>query len=96
MALAESQMAHRQSLEKIVVSSNVWAGRIGQIFAFIIGMTLVVGGLKAVYQGKGNEGFGVAAIATAITGLVAIFIFGRRKEAQERQQKVESLPLRLK
>ena len=41
IAMAESQHAHRQGLEKHVIESNVSAQRLGTILGFVVAMTAI-------------------------------------------------------
>ena len=93
VAMAESQMAHRQDLEKRVIKSNIWSSRIGQFFSFILGLTTILGGFRLIDHGK--DAYGIAAIITAVAGLAGVFFYGRHKEEKERGQKVQALPRQL-
>src|SRR5438552_10293716 len=68
IAMAESQHTHRQGLEKHVIHSNVSAQKLGTILGFIVAMTVVIGGMFLVHEGKSGEG--LAAILTALASLV--------------------------
>jgi uncharacterized membrane protein len=93
VAMAESQLAHRQSLERRVISSDIWAARVGQLLAFILGMTAIVGGFRLIELGK--DGYGIASIIGAVGGLVGVFIYGRYRQDKERDRKAKGLPPQL-
>ena len=46
VAMAESQLQHRQSLESAVVNGNVAAQSRGQIMGFILGLVAILGGYR--------------------------------------------------
>jgi len=50
---------------------------LGQVFAFIVAMTALLGGFYLIDQG--NDGAGVAAIVTAIAAPLGVFIYNRTK-----------------
>ena len=85
VAMTEQQLTHRHALESRVVEGRLAAERIGQRFAFaLVLVTLVVGGgLIAIDKDTG----GLTAITGALASVVAIFVYGRWKEAEERRQK---------
>jgi uncharacterized membrane protein len=85
LAMAERQQAHRHELEGTVVRSNVTNERRGQLFAFIIAMTAILGGLGLILSGRDTEG--LVAILGTLTALASVFVYGRYKQAQEREQK---------
>ena len=55
--MAESQHDHRQALEKHVIHSNVSAQRLGTVLGFIVAMTVVIGGMYLVHEGKAGRGW---------------------------------------
>ena len=85
VSMAEAQAAHRRALEPRVIEGNVAAERRGQVFAFTLALVALVGGVWLIYQGKDAEG--LTAIIGALAGLVGVFVYGRRKDAEERRQK---------
>jgi uncharacterized membrane protein len=89
IAMAEDQHAHRQGLEKHVIHSNVAAQRLGTILGFIVAMTVVIGGMYLVHEGKGVEG--MAAILTALASLVGVFVYSKREQQKELEKKTEAL-----
>ena len=85
VSMAEAQAAHRRALESRVIEGNVAAERRGQVFAFTLALVALVGGVWLIYQG--NDAEGLTAIIGALAGLVGVFVYGRRKDAEERRQK---------
>lgn len=85
VAMAESQMRHRQSLESAVVGENVRAQARGQLFAFILGLLAIGGGIGLIAFGKDAQG--LVSIIGALTAYAGIFIYGKREQRREREQK---------
>lgn len=83
--MTERQLAHRHALESRVVDGKLAAERTGQrlAFALVLSALIVGGGLIAFDKYTG----GLTAIIGVLASLVAIFVHGRRKEAEERRQK---------
>ncbi len=89
VAMARSQQTHRQGLETAVVRGNIAAEERGQIFAFILGLVVVVGGITLIAFGKPVSG--LTSIITAFVTLAGVFIYGRWQQKRERQNKREEL-----
>lgn len=85
MVMAEKQQDHRQQMESRVVRSNTTDQRIGLVLGFIVMMSVAGAGVWCVSIGKDTAG--LSALITAVAGPVAAFIYGRRKQSQERQNK---------
>lgn len=83
--MAESQASHRQDLERTVIHGNIRAERLGQIFAFIIAMSAIVGGVVLIMFGRDVEG--LVAILAALGSLAGVFIYGRWRQERERDKK---------
>ena len=83
--MAEEQAAHRRAIEARMIAEKLAAERRGQVFAFILVLVAigVGGGLVAFDKDIG----GLTAIVGALASVVAIFIYGRRKDAEERRAK---------
>ncbi len=83
--MTEQQLTHRHALESRVVDGRLAAERTGQklAFALVFAALVVGGGLIAFDKDTG----GLTAIIGALASVVAIFVYGRRKEAEERRQK---------
>ena len=75
LSMAEKQGNHRRNLETKVIAKDSGRASRGQIFAFIISMTIIIGGFVMIWQGKSLEG--MSSIIGAITALVGVFIYGK-------------------
>jgi uncharacterized membrane protein len=85
LSMAESQHRHRQNLELNVVNSNISAQRLGVILGFVIAMTTILGGIYLVATGKPASG--LAAIITPLAALVGVFVYGKREQHQQLDEK---------
>lgn len=85
VALAESQLRHRQRLESTVVDGNVTSQKRGQLFAFILGLVAIIGGIVLIGLDKNTQG--LAAIITAFVALAGVFVYGRWEQERERERK---------
>ena len=88
--MAEQQAAHRRELETRVVESKLAASARGQTLAFILGLLALTGGVTLVALDKDLGG--LTTIIAALSGLTSVFVYGRRKESEERKQKRAGLP----
>ena len=85
--MAEKQSSHRQTLEAKVVASNCSNERLGMMMCFGICVLAICAGVYALSIGK--DGYGIAAIVSALAAPAGVFIYGKfrqRKELQARQQ----------
>jgi len=89
IAIAESQHSHRQELDTHVIHSNVSAQRMGTVLGFVVAMTVIVGGVFLVYEGKSGEG--LAAIITALASLVGVFLYSKREQQKDLKEKTQAL-----
>ncbi len=85
VAMAEKQQDHRQEMESRVVRGNSFDQRLGLILGFIVMMSAVGVGFWCVVHGKDTAG--LTALLTAVTAPVVAFIYGRKKQAEERRNK---------
>ena len=83
--MTEQQLTHRHALEARAIDGKLAAERRGQTLGFILALTAIVGGCALIAFGK--DASGLTAIVSALAGLVAVFVYGRRKEAAERREK---------
>jgi uncharacterized membrane protein len=85
ITMAEKQSAHRQSLEMIAVKSGANDSRLGLIFGLIIGLAALCLAGFCSYIGSpivgGLIGFG------GLTGLVSVFVIGKKMNREERENK---------
>lgn len=85
IGMAERQAEHRQSIEKTAISSKSRAEILGVVFAGLIGLGAIAGGVYLIATGQGTEG--LVAIIAAMGGLVGTFIYGTNSEKKERAEK---------
>lgn len=85
VAMTEQQLTHRHALESRAIDGKLNAERRGQTLGFILALTAIVGGGGLIALGK--DASGLTAILGALAGLVAVFVYGRRKDAEERREK---------
>ena len=76
MSQFENQSSHRQTIELKQLGWNNSKEILGQVLAFIIFMTALIGGVYLIAVGQGTGGL-VAIIGALITP-IALFIAGRR------------------
>lgn len=89
ISMAEQQAKHRQNIEKTVIESNAFVQKVGPFLGFIVAMTAVVGGVLLVLKGK--DGYGLAAIIAALASLAGVFIYGKRQQRKELEEKAQDL-----
>jgi uncharacterized membrane protein len=89
VAMAESQLRHRQELDSAVVGGNVTAQRRGQLFAFLLGVIAIVGGIGLIAFNKDTAG--LTSIIAAFSTLAGVFIYGRYEQERERERKRREL-----
>ncbi len=87
VAMAESQLSHRQGLESAVVHSNVAAEKRGQWMAFVLAFAAIAGGVILIALGKDIQG--LATILTTLVALAGVFVYGRYQQNKERADKRE-------
>lgn len=86
IAMTERQQKHRIDLESTVVSSNAKDAHLGVIFAFILGVLVIGGGIAIILLDKGvalGSTFSFVGLAT----LLSTFVYGTRSNSKERQNK---------
>jgi uncharacterized membrane protein len=93
--MAENQSAHRQKIEQSIVSIQNRNSLIGIIFAFIIGMTVISGGIYIVINGQttGKVIAGTLFSGAGLAGLVGAFIYGT---SFKNKQKIVLYVMRIK
>lgn len=90
LRMAEEQQSHRHEMESSVVRRNLDAQVRGQRMSFMISVIVIVGGFALMAYGK--DGYGIAAIVSALSVLVAVFIGGRLLQLKERREKRAQVP----
>jgi uncharacterized membrane protein len=93
LAMAEKQSAHREYLEKRVVDGNVANQTRGSYFAFILCFTAILGGVWLIAHGQSTEG--LVAIITSIGSLAGLFIYNKKQQKKERDEKADALKDRI-
>jgi uncharacterized membrane protein len=88
MVMAEEQSKHRRELEKKVMNTDSRNSFCGMVFAFILGMTAIIGGVAVIFKGYTSSGFFVS--FSGLGTLVGAFIFGTRERRKEREAKTKS------
>lgn len=84
--MAEREQAHRHQIEDRIVAANVAREREGQWMAFAVVLCALALGTYLIVHGQSVAGF--VAIITALGTPVALFIWGRTRDARalERQR----------
>lgn len=85
LAAYEKQQEHRMVIEKTVITGAVQRTHQGQIFAFLLGVIAICGGLGLLFLGKSIIGLSV--LIGAVASLIGVFIYG--KESNKKEQKNE-------
>lgn len=85
VAMTERQLTHRHALESRVVEGKLAAERTGQRLGFVLVLAALAVGAGLIAFDEDTAG--LTAIVGALASVVAIFVYGRRKEAEERRQK---------
>jgi uncharacterized membrane protein len=82
--MAEDEQAHRHNLERRALDANVdelqrdrAEARLGQVFALVIGLAAITGGVLAAVEGAQWSGSIIG--GGGVIGLVTAFIIGRRR-----------------
>ena len=81
----EKQVAHRQELEKSVVTANTKLQVQGFWAAFILALLVICGGFWLTIIGKSL--LGIVAILGPLAGLVTVFIVGKQRQVAELEAK---------
>lgn len=86
--LWEEQVHHRMNLEQKAISADISQSRLGSILGFVIAMTAIVCGTILAYLGRPTEG--IAAIITALGGIIGAYVWGSYQRRKEREGKLET------
>jgi len=92
LRMAENQAAHRQGIEKQVINNNTLNQTLGTVFALIISLCVIGGGVFLISRAANITGF-VTLIST-LGSLVAVFMKARLGQERERREKQRALPVR--
>ena len=80
--MAEDQAAHRMRLESKVIDSDISNSRRGLNYAFILGLSGMVGGMVLIYFGKTIAGSAIS--GGTVATLVGTLIYGTSQRKKER------------
>ena len=83
--MAESQLAHRQHLEKVAVEGGDKRSWWGMWLGFVI--SLVVFGLGTALVITGHDAAGAAIMTIDVAALASVFVVGQRSQRKEREAK---------
>lgn len=92
LKMAESQSAHRQSMESITVKGDSHRSWAGLVFGGIVALTGFAAAAYLAYLGYAWQGVWVGGLD--ITGIVGVFVYGSQTRRQERELKFGSRPRR--
>jgi uncharacterized membrane protein len=81
LVMAEKQAVHRQTLERIALTSNGRRETLGQICGVVVSLAAIAGGVILIMYDKSAAG--LTAILTPLAGLVFTFIYGKRIQRSE-------------
>jgi uncharacterized membrane protein len=79
--MAEKEQAHRHQIESRGQRHRLGITFVGQLFAFLMGMSGIAGGVYLVKSDKPITGFGV--FFTSLATLVGVFFYNRRRTTQK-------------
>lgn len=91
LAMAESQHAHRHSIEAKVVDANIEMERRGPMFGGLIALVAIISSIVLIAIGKSVEG--MAIVIGELVALVAVFIKAQsssKKELSSKQAQADS------
>jgi uncharacterized membrane protein len=76
----ENQTQHRQRLERRMVDANIQNRSRGQVMAFIIAMTAIIGGIVLV--ATNHRVAGLATIFVPLSSIIAVFVYSQVRARQ--------------
>lgn len=85
LVMAEQQSAHRQQIEARVINGNIYSQKVGLWLGFVLAFIVIFSGAWLVYEGR--IAWGAGFIGVPLIGLVSIFVFGKRDQNRELQQR---------
>ena len=83
----QKQSDHRRNLESIVIRQGARDSLLGLIFAFILGLSTVMGAVICILNEHQTAGTLLGGVG--LTSLVGTFIYGTRSRRQERETKAK-------
>ncbi|MGH9422273.1 MAG: DUF2335 domain-containing protein [Thermoanaerobaculia bacterium] len=87
--MAESQSAHRRSLESARVHADIDNEKRGQVLAFIIALVVFLGSLAIVWQGKSVAG--ITVMLAELATLAGLFIYGKESKTRQLERRRQEL-----
>ena len=90
--MAEEQSKHRQYIERKAIDTQTRNSTLGVVFAFLLGLSTIVCGTWISLSG--DSIFGFASMLLGLTSLVGVFVYGKRankKELEEKQKIIEKM-----
>ena len=87
VTMAESQLKHRQEMEKQIVESNCRNELVGQIIGAVLSGIAILGGIYLAAHDKPLSGFAV--ILVDLATLAGIFVYTRQAQSKERAEKLK-------
>ncbi len=88
MEMAETQLKHRIDIEKIVVTSQMKQSGKGQNYAFILGLTGIIGSVICIMFGHDTAGSVLG--SASLVALVTAFIQGKNWQSKNLNNKKPS------
>lgn len=85
MTMAEKQQDHRQALETKAITEQLTQSKRGQTFGLVIGLTAILGGVACILLG--HEWSGAFLGGGGLTGLVSVFVIGKRRQGKSLDDK---------
>ena len=81
----EQQSSHRRSMEATVISSGAFSQRLGTASALLIGLVGVAGGLWLTHEGRSVVG--LTSFLGTLAGLIGTYLYQRKQQDREREEK---------
>ena len=81
ITMAEGEQKHRHQLESADFTTRATLIRRGQAFAFIMGISGIIGGIVLALFDKSLAGFGV--FFTSLATLAGIYFYGHRQKPEQ-------------
>ncbi|PWV53409.1 DUF2335 domain-containing protein [Chitinophaga sp. S165] len=83
MRIAENEQQHSNTTEAKMLNATIWTTRLGQIFGLVIGLTVIT--LGSICIMIGHDLSGTAMSGLGVTGLVSIFVIGRKRREKDEE-----------
>ena len=93
LKMAEIQQAHRQSLEKEAVGSEIARSKRGMLFGFLVAMGGITAGVLIALLGATDAARITGGSVTGVTllGMVSTFVYATGEKRKERTDKTRIL-----